>query len=816
MRDINEARRFIHALTGSPFSNVTFQAFYDPKNLAKPEGVYPETWTSTLDASEEFIQYKQSQYCGVYVTVNGTDGTGRETSNITDLRAFFVDFDGMTEPTWAITPHIIQRRDDTHGHAFWLIDGSDLENEEWTIIQKRLSLFYGSDPQVIDPARVVRLPGSWHMKDPWNPTFYTITTDNTGNGHKYSVNDIVDAHLLSPEKDMLLNEWAEAREKNMSGSGYDNDPHELKLFTGFITNAAHPAILGSGTLELFRVSCYGHDHGIDYQHAVDLLWEHYNPRCIPPWGDHERDHFESVVYRAYKYPSSVAGCKTLKHQFNTLPPLQEPQCGWENMSKVFHDPVKIDLNDTYLVDDVLPSLDDSIDRGLRASHAKAVILSAQLTGKSSHYDFAEAFDGLRYDGVNLIRNQKQYYRFQGKSWKTVDDDVIKAEIHRTFRGYKPSDSMTAGIFRVLHDRTNVENVENGTWLNNTKLNTSNFVVFQNGIVDLNSKDLTMIPHTPAFFVLNELSYDFEPTAQCPRWLSFLDSIWGNNETLKMQLQEFMGYCLTADNSLQKFALLIGKSRAGKGVITDIMREMVGEENTCAPTLSNIVKDSMLSEMSTKSLGLIPEAHNLAAGVKDSVLTMLKAVIGGDTISYHEMYKGGRNSKFTLKLVMSTNNLPQWNDASGALMNRALVFKFDKSFVGREDTDLRSKLLTEIAGITQWAIKGLRRLRQNQGRFTEAECGINLKEEIKKDMFPLSGFVDECLIIDADGFAGLEEMYKSYRIWAASDGIKTPMNKSSFNQTLRNSSMMITSEEGGYRGISLKPLFPPSNVVPMVK
>ena len=65
-------------------------------------------------------------------------------------------------------------------------------------------------------------------------------------------------------------------------------------------------------------------------------------------------------------------------------------------------------------------------------------------------------------------------------------------------------------------------------------------------------------------------------AKCPEWHKFLESIWPGNTALKNQLQEFMGYCLTADNSLQKFAIFIGKSRGGKGVITDIMREMVGK------------------------------------------------------------------------------------------------------------------------------------------------------------------------------------------------------------------------------------------------
>ena len=67
MLDINQARSLIAALTGSPVSPVTFQAFYDPKNQPTPVGVHPETWTSTLDQSVEFIDFKQSQKCGGFI-----------------------------------------------------------------------------------------------------------------------------------------------------------------------------------------------------------------------------------------------------------------------------------------------------------------------------------------------------------------------------------------------------------------------------------------------------------------------------------------------------------------------------------------------------------------------------------------------------------------------------------------------------------------------------------------------------------------------------------------------------------------------------
>lgn len=687
MHDITHARAFIKALTGSADSVVTFQAFYDPKDVKAPKGI-AEVWHSTLDQSVDYIDYKQSQLAGIYVCINGTDLKGREIYNINNLRVLFADYDGQECPQWVIQPHFTQERDKTHGHAFWLIDGEGLSHDDWSILQKRIALYYDTDEQVTDPSRVARLAGTIHYKNPQNPQCYYVTTDNTETLPKYTVDQIINNHVLDAGKDAKLNQWIDKRKGVDNGVGYENNAVETEKFVNFISNNAHPAVMGSGTHELYRVACYGHDHGVSIDNAKKLLWEHYNPRCQPPWQEHERHHFEGVVYRAYHYANSAAGCLTTKAKFQALPPLQEPNCGWDNEKEQFDHEISLTPDNVSVKEIVFK---DDYRLQYRLSKQEATVLAAQITMKSSHYDFASVFDGINYDGVKLIRCDKQYYEFDGKSWDKVSDEVIKAEIQRSFAIYKPADSFTSGVSRVLHDHVTVSKVENGTWISDRQDKTENFTVFNNGIVDLTSRDLKLMKHTPEFFTLNRVDYDFDKTAQCPTFLRFLNDIWGDDEELKMQLQEFMGYCLVADISLQKFAVFYGVSRGGKGTISDVLSNMVGQSNIAAPALPNLATNSALEEMSTKSLTLIPDAHSVASNNRDLVLSTLKAITGGDKVSFHEMYKGSRNTVFKTKVVLSTNNMPQFNDPSGALVNRMLVFPFLKSFAGREDFTLGEKL-----------------------------------------------------------------------------------------------------------------------------
>ena len=45
-----------------------------------------------------------------------------------------------------------------------------------------------------------------------------------------------------------------------------------------------------------------------------------------------------------------------------------------------------------------------------------------------------------------------------------------------------------------------------------------------------------------------------------------------------------------------------------------------------------------------------------------------------------------------------------------------------------------------------------------------------------------------------------------------EGIKSPMNKVTFNQLMRNSALDITCDKTGYKGITLKPMMVADNVL----
>jgi len=160
-------------LTGldSNATRFTFQFFSDDK---KSKG-YAEIFHGTLDEVwPKVLALKLQRGIGVFVTVCATDFRGRATRNIVRARALFADADG--EEQVANCTNAIKTYDAKPSMAVITGRGlhpyyfcNDIPLDQFSALQKSLSAKLGTDPTVHDLPRVMRLPGTLHLKDPVNP-----------------------------------------------------------------------------------------------------------------------------------------------------------------------------------------------------------------------------------------------------------------------------------------------------------------------------------------------------------------------------------------------------------------------------------------------------------------------------------------------------------------------------------------------------------------------------------------------------------------------------------------------------------------------
>ncbi len=163
-----EAERFL-ALLDEEAEVFCFQVFDDLD--ARKEPALASNRHGTLDGLWPWLDAVNRQGAGIFVTVNETDGAGREGGNIVRVRAVFADFDPPKTapaparyplpPAWQVESSPGKR------HAYWPVDGLPLA--DFKPLTKTVIAALGSDPSPNDLPRVMRLPGFFHMKNPAAP-----------------------------------------------------------------------------------------------------------------------------------------------------------------------------------------------------------------------------------------------------------------------------------------------------------------------------------------------------------------------------------------------------------------------------------------------------------------------------------------------------------------------------------------------------------------------------------------------------------------------------------------------------------------------
>lgn len=148
----------------------TFQFFSDgPDRYAEVfHGTLDEVWPKVLALNT------LNRRVGAFVTINETDFKGRREDNIRRPRALFVDADTPEQIANCINE--IQARgvppdvvvDSGRGmHFYW--PSSDIPRDQFSAFQKLLIDRLGTDRAIHDLPRVMRLPGTLHLKDEAQP-----------------------------------------------------------------------------------------------------------------------------------------------------------------------------------------------------------------------------------------------------------------------------------------------------------------------------------------------------------------------------------------------------------------------------------------------------------------------------------------------------------------------------------------------------------------------------------------------------------------------------------------------------------------------
>ena len=293
-----------------------------------------------------------------------------------------------------------------------------------------------------------------------------------------------------------------------------------------------------------------------------------------------------------------------------------------------------------------------------------------------------------------------------------------------------------------------------------------------------------ISPTPMLFSANCLKYDYNPTATCPNWMNFVESIWTEDFDSIQCLQEWFGYLLLPDTRQHKLLMLIGPPRSGKGTIVRVLQELLGEGNVASPTLSSLAGPFGLWPMLNRFVALIPDARLSGRDDSVAVVERILSITGEDPQDIHRKNMPTLTGvRMPVRFVLLSNELPNMKDASGAFMTRVNLLRMTRSFVGREDRTLTDRLRGELPGILNWAIEGWRRLNE-RGYFVQPDSADELLSDLENLSSPIRQFISDVCETGPQFEASIEVLFRAWQSWCESNHRDHIGTNATFGKDLR--------------------------------
>jgi len=326
------------------------------------------------------------------------------------------------------------------------------------------------------------------------------------------------------------------------------------------------------------------------------------------------------------------------------------------------------------------------------------------------------------------------------------------------------------------------------------------VTFKDGLLDLGQYadgNIRLLPHSPHYFNTLALPYEFDADAEYGRCEEYFNEVFNGAEDCVRLLRQWLGYCLVADTSMQKFMILIGPSRSGKGTILRLIERMLGQDQVCGITWHNLSSQFGREPMLGRSVALLGDARTPARNERAAILECLLRITGNDTISVNQKHVKERAAvRLRTRLTMAVNEFPAFIDNANALEARMLILDLPNSYAGKEDYTLETKLAEHVdnGGLARWALGGLMDLRTS-GRFCEPATSAVSRKHFKALTAPIQTFIEECCDIGPDRVVPKSALFDVFCRWCHENQYSAT-KREQFGRAVTNQHRSITQRRGG--------------------
>ena len=289
-------------------------------------------------------------------------------------------------------------------------------------------------------------------------------------------------------------------------------------------------------------------------------------------------------------------------------------------------------------------------------------------------------------------------------------------------------------------------------------------VLGNGTLEVSTR--TFREHRPEDYATLALPYEYDPEADCEVFKAVLRKAAPDAVGF---LQEFAGYCLTPDTSLETALWFKGPRGSGKSTVIEGLVAMLGDKHGVLG-LGEI-------ESSPFALSRIPGKTLLVSTEQPSSYLrsthVIDALISGESIIMDRKHRDAEEVTPTAKIVWAMNEAPRIANTTSGIFRRVKIVEFP-ALKGKRDPAVKEWVKAEGPGILNWALEGLARLRE-RGGFEFPESVISATAEFEKSNDIPAQFVEEECIVAMPHEVASNMLYSRYKGWCEDNGHRPMSN-----------------------------------------
>ena len=404
----------------------------------------------------------------------------------------------------------------------------------------------------------------------------------------------------------------------------------------------------------------------------------------------------------------------------------------------------------------------------------------------------------------IFSPQQIFYQYKRGVFRMKTETELKARLYQLMNRVAPDS------WRVTFENQYIRALQNQVYSAKGMNPRKHILNLENTMLDVNT--LKTYKHDPLFASTIRLPYAYDPKAQCPRFQQYLSEVFEGDPQRIAIAEEILGYCLTLETRAHKAFLLFGGGSNGKSIFCEVLRQLCGEENVSSVSLNELGNSFARLDLVDKTVNLVTETEVNGASFNTE---FFKSLVSGDAIRAEVKHGASFTFKPSVKLVAAMNSLPFTKDQTFGLSRRLLILPFQRQFEtgqdgnqtgvseNKADVGLLEKLLSELPGIFNLALKGLKRLRANDFRFTQSDKVDAELRDYTETINPLATFVDE-MIVKAEKTSRIRNktLCRVFAEWCADRGHKRTAEISDIRfhtllkSALRNKLIQFDTEKSG--------------------